>query len=170
MRKAIVMVMAVLLLAACQEEHDGLYVNSSCSQKEYGLVEQAINKLNDVLGDEYIDYQVDLAGWDKETKSPMDFDYTNDQKDVIYCIDQEEEPMDVLIGNRGFCANHDIFIKISIIRNDEEFLHVIMHELGHYVGVSQHLTGKEDVMSDGDTIPTEYTDADAKLIIESLDL
>ena len=161
-------IMTVLILAACQEEQSGLYVNSSCSQREYEMVEQAVNKLNNVLGDEYIDYQVDLAGWDKPARHPDDIDITNDGKDVVYCLSSPTYRGDD--NTFGMSTKYDILIMSYKLKSEKEFLFVIMHELVHYIGIEEHVSHSGDIMSEGITYPPpqSYTDADVEFILNNL--
>jgi hypothetical protein len=161
-------IITILVLAACQEEQGGLYINSSCSQREYGLVEQAVNKLNNVLGDEYIDYQVDLAGWDRPARHPDDIDITNDGKDVVYCLSSPTYRGDD--NTLGMSTKYDILVMSYKIKSEKQFLFDIMHELVHYIGVEEHVSHSGDIMSEGIIYspPQSYTDADIEFILNNL--
>jgi hypothetical protein len=161
-------VMSILVLAACQEEYKGLYVNSSCSQREYELVEQAVNKLNNVLGDNYIDYQVDLAGWDRPANHPDNIDITNDDKDVVYCLSSP-----TYRGNDntfGMSTKYDILVMSYSLKSEKQFLFVMMHELVHYIGIEEHVSHSGDIMSEGIVYPPpqSYTKADIEFILNNL--
>jgi hypothetical protein len=168
MTKVILIATAVLVLAACQEEYEGLYVNSSCSQREYELVEQAINKLNDILGDDYIGYQVDLAGWDRPARHPDNIDITNDGKDVVYCLSSPTYRGDD--NTLGMSTKYDILVMSYKIKSEKELLFDIMHELVHHIGIEEHVSHSGDIMSEGITYPPpqSYTDADIEFILKNL--
>jgi hypothetical protein len=136
-----------IICIGCSEQEDGLWVDDECSKK----VEENLIEATDRLWEE--------AGIDVQVFGRKDLSGINlDPNEItgLKCLPVEEapkadEPGSVIIG---FGGNWGIYLY-----GGEDRLAVIMHELGHYVGMT-HVDDIEAVMYPVMVGNEHYTDAD----------
>ena len=138
-------VLLLVILTGCAE-YGGLWVDTSCSDREYQLVETAVDKFNAAAGNEL----VYVAGWVDED----DFAGVGPgSRDVVRCVPDRG-------GLVGEVVNDDIFI-VSRER-DDCFLGTLMHEMGHLYAGAWHVADADAIMYQYSSCLTEYNDSDVR--------
>lgn len=138
------MIIISLLLIGCAEDDDRLYIDRNCTDTEVSLIYEAVAKINAVAGDDYIE-----VGGLKRLKG----DILNDSWHSIACLDSNAG----LEPHTGETLDTDIMLYREHIANDAVFLHVVMHELVHYIAWGH---GAEYHVDDDSCIMAEYVDTD----------
>lgn len=138
----------IILLAGCAE-YGGLWVDTSCSDQEYFLVETAVDKLNLAVGDDL----VYVAGWVDED----DFAGVGPgSRDVVRCLPEDAD----LDGRVGEVVNDDVYLVSR--GKDDCFLGTLMHELGHLYAGAWHVADADAIMYQYSSCLTEYNESDIR--------
>lgn len=153
MRRVILFLMVVYCIGC--DRYCGLYVDDSCTDREYELIEEAVDKFNTVVPEDYgivWKGRVNASKKDRVGTGPK-------SRDVVFCFPLDtDEP--VLQGYVGHIDHDDVLLRQY--EDDNYFLRLAMHELGHYGAEAVHVADPESIMyhSIGGGDPAEYTDID----------
>lgn len=171
MRRAYI-IFAAAALSACGRSPRQLYVDVRFSGAEIEDIRSAVdevNKLACLIGEDKL---IEIAGEFRDDDGHFDQSNIDDGEDQLYRIGSAGECSDYTehfqskfgdIGNLyGFYTGTDTGILVFNLNqpNRPPLRHVIMHELGHYVGM-EHVTGNSwAVMAPTGYGPRSFTQAD----------
>jgi hypothetical protein len=137
MQKQTIIILTSLMFLYCNEGPDSIYINEKCNESEVEMIETAIEKAN-----EYFDTDIVISGIGNGNYM------VDDNINEIHCIHDPEDNFDVHGGMTaaGYQIGGDIIIYSHEIDNDHDWLHVIMHELGHYCGLEDDYENETEMM------------------------
>jgi hypothetical protein len=164
------------------------YFSNSFSSDELAEIADAIDTVNDIFN---ADIQVcGIIGGTKATGTIRDGKYSVSGLEYsgficteapYHCwyLDDYQDP-GIRVFQRdytssgdttGYCqysAGGDIILNTQNIRNERHFRKVILHEIGHYLGFRGHLDDPDNIMAQGWSGVSEYTQADIDGISNSM--
>ena len=141
------------ILSACEEYH-GLYVDDSCTDREYELIQKGVERFNAVVTD---DNAVSLMGF-VDASSDDRVGTGDGSRDVVFCFDSNED--DKAFENHiGKVENDDILMS-RYVDSDGCWLGTFMHELGHYAAGAWHVSDDNSIMFRKSTCITQYSEHD----------
>lgn len=145
-------------LCACANPVE-LIVDSACSDTEIDAIQEALDNVNDVLGEE---------AYTIGTISDIDYDGTFD--DMVVCTGGEWiDRWPALEGFVGRKTGTNIFIRTDRELSYEGMLHIMMHEMIHLIGApdEEHSDDPLDVFfgSWTDDKVVEYSEYDRAIML-----
>lgn len=168
----------IIIFFGCEEERDNrwpsceeelkdyevqdLWIDSKCSNRDTELILRAVDKLNDMSNGLICQPKVNVVG-----TMVVDHDDINmgGAKHVAVCYNYEPDwyKDSVNMSNHhGYCKFFHSFRLFFFKTSDNKArrLGLIMHELGHYVGM-RHSNDPDAMMHQGRKKYTNYQEADA---------
>ena len=122
----------LLILAFALGCDEGYYISESCTDHDLFLIDRALKKADEHFGSEY--------GFWIEAYDVTD-PYTDDDRNFIFC-NHDYAPKNI---NAICTGERDIYIFTKRIKNDDTYMCVLLHELGHSAGL-EHSTDPANVM------------------------
>lgn len=177
MKKMITMMAVAVMMAACDEARYEIRIDKNCSDEEVEEIREGFERINDfyfpLMGEEAVE-EGDRVTVDYE--SQFSVASNNDNKKVVACFHKSAESVEEYVerkygkGNFTIWGNSGEGTDVSLIvynmpkdKNDGVsgvFLHVVVHELGHFVGIGPHAKDKNSAMNKHG-LAENYTQEDA---------
>lgn len=148
-------VLIVALLSACNPYE--LEIDYYCGAEEIEALHEAVERINEVFEECGLDDRIELIGI---VKTDQDGAFEDRDEPTFFCLPEDSPIVQAWPESRvGWGDQHgDIAIVPSRIPG-EILLHMVMHELGHFVSAA-HIDDYDSVMSGSDARATEYNESD----------
>jgi hypothetical protein len=174
MKKAIAILVFCL---GCESAQYELYIDRACTEDDRAAIRAGIKKVNAWVdantGEAPIDY-MGLTSVNHDRAMDPAADSGNDGKDVVVCFYDEPDhyagsapELDRAVGWSGINGGDVwLFGFLPAMQREGAVDAVILHELGHYIGIRDHATDPAAVMADPASGAREYTAADTALLCD----